>query len=547
MRKTIITISILVLIGAGVGYQFFFKDSENNFSVAKAEKGDITEQVSVTGSLVPLKRIKLEAQTEGQVEKVTVEVSDEVERGDLLIKLDQKQAEIQVEKSRNNINSIEQEIDLLNTKLENAKKNLEQVKDTTAENVDQAQTDLKSERQNLEDVKETENNELKHAYQDARSTLDSNYLTGNKALIELDNIKDDYFNSYDQISLKVKDKLERAETELRQAETLINQANSSQDRETTKKALNKLKQALKQAKEALRYTRDEACEDPYYESQITSSVKTTLDTQKDNVETAISNVTSAQQDVESQELSTNKNINSAQSQLNSAEATLRQAKAEREQKITQAESKIEELKQELKVKKSKLESAKSDLAQARENLKDTTITAPAKGTVTKVNIEEGETASPGAVVISMIPEKDYKIEANVSEVNIGSIEEGNEVKVTFDAFPEEEYRGKVSKIDPAETVKQGVIYYQIEVLLDHYPEKLKPGFTANLDIIIGREKNVITVPYIAVKEDDQGSYVQVLKEGQIQKKRVEIGLEGDTEVEITKGLKEGEKILLSQD
>ncbi len=89
---------------------------------------------------------------------------------------------------------------------------------------------------------------------------------------------------------------------------------------------------------------------------------------------------------------------------------MEQAKTEREQKITQAESEIEELKQELKVKKSSLESAKLDLDQAQENLEDTTITAPAKGTITKVDIEEGETATPGKVVITMIPEKDYKIE-----------------------------------------------------------------------------------------------------------------------------------------
>lgn len=526
-----------------MGYRFL-KDSGEGFSTTKAEESKITEKVSVTGSLVPLDRIKLEPQSKGQVEQVTVDVSNEVEKGDLLVKLDQEQAKIQVEKSKSNVTSIEQEIDLLNVKLENAEKDLEQTKETTAETVNEAQVNLESKQQNLEDVKETEENNLENFYEDARTSLDTNYLIDSEAKIKLDNIKDDYFNGNDQISLRVKDKLEQAEDDLKEAKNLIDEANSTEDRDATKEALNRLKEASKTLKEALRYTRDEAAEDPRF--SVSSSDKTTLDTQKSNVETAISNLTTAYQNLRSQEIASNKKINSAQSEVDSAEAALEQAKTEREQKITQAESKIEELKQELKVKESKLESAKSDLDQAQENLEDTTITAPAKGTITKVDIEEGETANPGSVVVTMIPEKDYKIEVDVSEVNIGSIEEDDEVQVDFDAFPDEQYQGRVSKIYPSETVKQGVIYYRIEVLLDHYPEKLKPGLTANVDVIADRKEGVVTVPYVAVKEDDQGSYVEVLKNDQVEKRKVETGLEGDTAVEIKEGLETGEEVIVSQ-
>jgi len=543
-KKIIVAILIIVLIGAGAAYAFL-GGGEEQLSTVKAEKGNITEQVSVTGSLVPLKRIKLEPKTKGQVQNVLVDISDKVEKGDLLLKLDQTQAQIQVQKSKSNLESTKEEINLLETKLKNAERDLELTKKSTEQSVEEAQTNLKAKQQNLEDTRETEENQLKEAYEDGRSSLDSNYLTANKARIELDNIKDDYFNGNDQISLKVKDKLDQAESTLKEAKNLIDEANSSEDQDTTKTALNRLKEGLKELKEALRYTRDDACEDARYEYEVSSSDKTTLDTQKSNVETAISNITTAQQELTAQEISSRKNINTAQSQLDSAKAALEQAKSQRDQKINQAESKVEETEQELKLKKIKLESVEADLSQAQQNLKDTTINAPFAGTITKVNIEEGETANIGTVVVTMIPKKDYKIEADVSEVNIASLEKSDPVKVDFDALPDEQYQGEVSKVHPAETVKEGIIYYRVEVMLESYPDKLKPGFTVNLDIITGQKENVVTLPYIAVKEDNEGSYVTIANEEQ-EKRRVSVGLEGDTKVEIKEGLKEGEEVILTQ-
>ncbi|MEF8847209.1 MAG: efflux RND transporter periplasmic adaptor subunit [Candidatus Paceibacterota bacterium] len=546
MRKITLVILIIILIGAGIGYQFFLGNSEEDLTTVKAKRDNITERVSVTGSLVPLKRIKLQPKVKGQVEEVSVEISDEVEKEESLITLEQDQVKTEVRKSKTNVESVNQEISLLETKLKNAEKNLEQTENTTTKSIETAQADLKAKKQNLKDVEQTEQDNLKNVYENGRTALDVNYLTVNKARIELDNIQDDYFNGNDQISLKVKDKLKKAKSTLNEAKILINEADSTEDRTTTKNALNRLKEGSNELKEALRYTRDEACEDPRYEYEISDSTKTDLDTQKTNVEDAISNLTTARQNIKSQEITSQRKINTAQSQLESAQAALEEAESQQEQKITQAESKIEELKQEISLKKTALETAKSNLEQARQNLKDTTITAPFSGTVTKVEIEEGETASPGQIVIVMIPEKKYKIEADISEVNITSIEKEDPIKVDFDALPGKEYEGEVIKIHPDEIVKEGVIYYRIEAVLDHYPQQLKPGFTTNLDIITGQKENTVTVPYIAVQEDDQGDYVQVLKNNEVKKRRVEVGLEGDTKIEITEGLEAGEEVVLSR-
>src|SRR6056297_2383608 len=116
MKKLTLVILIVILIGAGAAYQAFLSNPGEEFTTVKAEKTDITEQVSVTGSLVPLKRISLQPKVKGQAEKITVEISDEVEQGESLITLEQDQVKTRVHKSKSNVESAKQEIDLLETK-----------------------------------------------------------------------------------------------------------------------------------------------------------------------------------------------------------------------------------------------------------------------------------------------------------------------------------------------------------------------------------------------------------------------------------------------
>ncbi|MFW6283621.1 MAG: efflux RND transporter periplasmic adaptor subunit [Minisyncoccales bacterium] len=362
--------------------------------------------------------------------------------------------------------------------------------------------------------------------------------------MKLDDIVDNYFTTNDQISLKVRDKQQAAEVAIEDSEQLIESAEDSKERETIEEAILKLEDGLEKTKEVLKYTRDEAVESSLYKNDVSSTEKTTLEDQKSNVETALSNITTARQNIESQKISTRKNINSAKAKVTTAEDNLESAKTESEQKITQAESKVEELEDQLEIQESALENAQSNLKQAEKKLNDASIEAPISGIITEVNIETGESAKPDQVVVEIIPEEKYKIETDVPEVDMAELKEGDKVNVDFDAFQNEEFKGEVTKIYPSEIVKEGVIYYRTEVELNKYPEKIKSGLTANLEIITNSKENALVVPYVAVKEDDKGKYIQIIEDGQIkgEKRRVETGLEGETMIEIKKGLKEGDQV-----
>jgi len=544
MKKTIIVVLIIgILASIGLGYKFFFSNNDSKFSVVEAKLDNLTEKVSVTGSVVPYQRVKIEPKVNEEVEQVGVQVSDQVQKGDLLIQLDSEDTRIQVRKAQSSVQSVEKEIELLKTQLKNAEKDLEQTKENTAQTIQKAQSSLKEGESNLKDVRDLADKQLEQAYEDGRTTANTSLLTAQTALIELDDIVQDYFTTNDQISLKVRSKQKSAESTIEKAETLIKEGEMAESKTKTKEAILKLEDALKEIKETIRYTRDEAIQSPLYKNDVSSTEKTTLETQKGYVETAISNLITAKQAIESQEISSRKSINTAQFQLNNAQINLESANTQSEQKITQAKSRIEELEDQLELKKSTLTSVQSNLAQARKNLNDTSIRAPISGIVTQVNIEIGESAKLGQVIAEIIPEEKYKIEADVSEVDMAELEKGDQVNVDFDAFQDKKFQGKVTKIYPSEIVKQGVIYYRVEVELNQYPEKVKSGLTANLEIITDKKDQTLVVPYVAVKKDDQGQYVQIIEDNQIKgKRRVEVGLEGETMIEITKGLEEGEKV-----
>ncbi|HRY91202.1 MAG TPA: hypothetical protein P5229_02570, partial [Candidatus Gracilibacteria bacterium] len=97
--------------------------------------------------------------------------------------------------------------------------------------------------------------------------------------------------------------------------------------------------------------------------------------------------------------------------------------------------------------------------------------------------------------------------------------------------------------DPAETVIQGVVYYQIKTAFDLKDARLKSGMTTNLDIVTAQKDNVLIIPARAVKYEDSIRYVEVLVDGKPKKTTIKTGLESDQDVEVTSGLKEGDKII----
>lgn len=205
----------------------------------------------------------------------------------------------------------------------------------------------------------------------------------------------------------------------------------------------------------------------------------------------------------------------------------------------------------------RIKSAEESVVAVRTQLRDTRMYSPIDGVILKRNVDPYETtvANSPTPVFTVGNPGDLVIETNIPESDIIKIKIGQNAKVTFDALPIEQiFQAKVEKIDPASTVIQDVVYYQIKLKLAQKDELIKPGMSANIDIATAEKNDVLMIPLRAVQTEGTAvlatggqKYAQVLTDAKnniIQRKNITTGLEGDEGmVEVTSGLKAGEKVV----
>ena len=146
---------------------------------------------------------------------------------------------------------------------------------------------------------------------------------------------------------------------------------------------------------------------------------------------------------------------------------------------------------------------KASLDNAQVNLERCTIYSPVDGTVISRNVDVGQTvaASLSAPTLFIIANDLAKmqIDANVSEADIGTIEEGQPVSFTVDAFPERKFTGRVMQIRNSPTTVQNVVTYDTVIEVSNPDLKLRPGMTANASIITAQRSGVLKIPNAALR------------------------------------------------
>jgi len=143
------------------------------------------------------------------------------------------------------------------------------------------------------------------------------------------------------------------------------------------------------------------------------------------------------------------------------------------------------------------------LDNARVNLGRCTIYAPIDGIVISRNVDVGQTvaASLQAPTLFQIANDltQMQINANVAEADIGSVEVGQDVEFTVDAYPYRVFHGKVKQVRNSAVVVQNVVTYDTVIEVSNPDLKLKPGMTANVSIITAHRENVLKIPNAALR------------------------------------------------
>jgi HlyD family secretion protein len=195
-----------------------------------------------------------------------------------------------------------------------------------------------------------------------------------------------------------------------------------------------------------------------------------------------------------------------------------------------------------------VEQARTRLYGAQSQLQNTEIISPIDGIVTQKNVRVGEIAQ--GVVMRVIDDGDMDIEVLMSETDAAKMHKGQEAFVTFDAYNDNQFSVNIISIDPEATKIQDVTYYKIKFTLpQNIEEKILSGMSVDVDVVVNKKDNVLTVPLRFVRKDDTGEYIYTMDiNGVYQKQYVITGVEGDDgDVEILKGVDENVVIYALKD
>ena len=173
------------------------------------------------------------------------------------------------------------------------------------------------------------------------------------------------------------------------------------------------------------------------------------------------------------------------------------------------------------------------------------------GTVTELSFSEEEFAQKNSTVLKITDKKLPEIPIDINESYIKLIEIGQKAEITFNALPDKEFTGTVTKISDEASRTGGLTgketTVEVTLTLDETDDELRVGYTAACTIITSTDRAVLVIPYEAVRTDEDGDYVFVLKNNRAEKKYIKTSDEYKEGIRIEKGLKKGDVILKNPD
>jgi HlyD family secretion protein len=254
-----------------------------------------------------------------------------------------------------------------------------------------------------------------------------------------------------------------------------------------------------------------------------------------------------------------------------------------------SEEQLEQLRTQSEVNKALAEAANYSVEQAQASVRDarqalsrTTITAPMSGKITRLNVEEGETAIMGtlnkdaATLLTISDMSILETKVKVDETDVARISVGDSALIQIDAFPDTAFVGQVVEISNSSVNKTGTaaaagdqaIDYEVRVQLVNPPTETRPDFSATAKIVTARRTKVLSIPIIALtvrenedlpngdsavtvgrqptkqvgKRDVEGVFI-VGTDNKVSFRPVKVGIAGERHFEVLDGLKAGEKIV----
>lgn len=180
---------------------------------------------------------------------------------------------------------------------------------------------------------------------------------------------------------------------------------------------------------------------------------------------------------------------------------------------------------------------------AQKALRDSVLYSPIPGIVTQTLNVVGQTLSSQDVIAQIVDTSEIYFDTDIDETDIGKIKIGQLSEIILDSYPDTVYKGSVAQIQPqTRTTTSGATVIAVRIKLNTNPANFVNGLSGEASIVLKSVKNAITIPLEALRDDNM---VFVQTENGLRPVKVSPGINSDTDIEITKGVKEKERVLLN--
>ncbi len=233
-----------------------------------------------------------------------------------------------------------------------------------------------------------------------------------------------------------------------------------------------------------------------------------------------------------------------------------------QEKLIQSKSQLQaaiDSKYDIELRASEIELAEAEvkraeiaLDEANERLEETEIFSPIKGILIQKSVEQGQIISSGisnvsgGTALAVIADMDRLfITADVDETDIGSIAVDQEVIITTDAFPTNEFKGRVKRVAPQGVVENNITIFKVKIeVTGEGISLLKPMMTANVEIISHKIPDTLYLAREAINKDDEGQFAIILEADMPQKARIKSGIRNPIYSQILSGLVKDQEVIV---
>lgn len=215
----------------------------------------------------------------------------------------------------------------------------------------------------------------------------------------------------------------------------------------------------------------------------------------------------------------------------------------------------------LKLQEAQVKQAEASLKSAEIDLHYTKIVSPVDGIVVSKEVEVGQTVAASFQTPTLFNVAEdltkMQIEASIVEADISKVKEGQTAEFSVDGYPDEIFVGQVTQVRNQAITTSNVVTYEVIIEIDNSAQKLKPGMTANVDIITAQKDDALLASNKALRfymEDENGQKqrytdkgIWVLENNQPRRISIKTGISDDDRTEvISDNLREGMDIILEK-